>query len=108
MTLANRTLVIMAKAPRPGAVKTRLTANLTPQQATELYTCLLNDTIALAQSLNQVETAILCPESDVHDLLRSLEASLPVVAQKGRGLAAALASVFAHFADSGNRRVIAF
>jgi len=108
MTAVNRTLVVMAKAPRPGSVKTRLTANLSPEQATELYKCLLNDTIALAKSLNQVEAAILCPESDVDDLSSSPEASPPVVAQKGQGLAAALTSVFAHFADSGNKRVIAF
>jgi len=108
MTLGNRTLVIMAKAPRPGAVKTRLMVNLSPQQATELYVCLLNDTITLAQSLNQVETAILCPESDVDDLGPSLEVSVPIVAQKGQGLAAGLTSVFAHFAKSGSQRVIAF
>lgn len=108
MTAGNRTLVIMAKAPRPGAVKTRLTVNLSPQQAAGLYTCLLNDTIALAQSLNQVETAILCPESDADDLSRSVEASVPIVAQKGKGLAAALTSVFAHFTKSGCQRVIAF
>jgi len=108
MTLTNRTLVIMAKAPRVGSVKTRLAANLTPQQATELYTCLLNDTIALGQSLPQVEIAILCPESDVEDLSHSITEPVPIVPQRGRGLAAGLISVFAHFTDSGHRRVIAF
>jgi len=68
----------------------------------------LNDTIALAQSLNQVETAIVCPESDVDDLAHSVEASVPIVAQKGKGLAAGLISAFAHFAKSGSRQVIAF
>jgi len=108
MTSRNRTLVIMAKAPRPGSVKTRLTGNLSPQQATALYACLLNDTIALAQALNPVETAILCPEADMDDLSRAVEASVPIVAQRGKGLAAGLASVFAHFIKSGSQRVIAF
>jgi rSAM/selenodomain-associated transferase 1 len=98
----------MAKAPRPGSVKTRLTANLSPAQATELYTCLLNDTITLANTLNQVETAILCPEPDADDLSRAVEASVSIVAQKGKGLAAGLASAFAHFTKSGSQRVIAF
>lgn len=98
----------MAKAPRVGSVKTRLAANLTPQQATELYTCLLNDTIALGQSLHPVEIAILCPESDAEDLSRLVTPSVPVVPQTGRGLAAGLISVFARFTNSGQRRVIAF
>jgi rSAM/selenodomain-associated transferase 1 len=108
MTSTNRTLVIMAKAPRAGSVKTRLTENLSPEKATELYECLLNDTIALAKSLNQVEVAILCPESDADEMSRSVEEGVPVVAQKGRGLAAGLISVFAHFTNSGHLRVIAF
>jgi len=108
MTLTNRTLVIMAKAPRAGSVKTRLTANLSPQQATELYACLLNDTIALARTLHQVEIAMMCPESDVEDLSRSVTGAVPVVPQTGRGLAAGLTSVFAHFTNSGSRRVVAF
>lgn len=108
MTSANRTLVIMAKAPRVGSVKTRLAVNLSLQQARELYACFLNDTIALAQALHQVEIAIMCPESDVEDLSGSVTEAVPIVPQAGQGLAAGLTSVFAHFANSGHRRVIAF
>ena len=108
MTLTNRTLVIMAKALRVGSVKTRLAVNLSPQQATELYACLLNDTIALARTLDQVEIAIMCPEPDVEELSQSVMEAVPVVPQRGMGLARGLTSVFAHFANSGRQRVIAF
>jgi len=108
MTLANRTLVIMAKAPRLGSVKTRLAERLSLQAVTELYQCLLNDTIALAQALNHVEIAIVCPASDVDDLARSVAKTMRIVPQTGQGLAAGLASVFNDFATSGQRRVIAF
>lgn len=37
-------LAIMAKAPRPGKVKTRLSPPLSPDQAAELNTCFLKDT----------------------------------------------------------------
>ena len=43
MTL--RALIVMAKEPSPGETKTRLTPPLTPQQAADLYECLLRDTI---------------------------------------------------------------
>ncbi len=125
---SDRVLVIMAKAPRPGAVKTRLAPGLSPEAVTAFYRCLLYDTLALARSLSDVEVAIMCPESDVNEMARlsRSEASaneVSVVAQNGEGLAAGLTSVFAHFApddqsedlqredhprDARRRRVIAF
>lgn len=104
----DRTLVIMAKAPRPGMVKTRLTQSLPVEAVTELYRCLLDDTIALARSLGTVEVAIMCPASDVEELARLTGGDVGVVAQKGEGLAAGLTSVFAHFAATGRQRVVAF
>src|SRR6266566_1980360 len=108
MTTMNRTLVIMAKAPRLGAVKTRLAESFPPEAVTELYRCLLNDTIALAQTLHHVKIAMMCPASDVEDLSRVVAKTVPIIAQTGRGLAAGLASVFQHFAIPGHRGVIAF
>jgi uncharacterized protein len=97
----------MAKAPNPGMVKTRLTKSLPLPAVTALYRCLLADTVDLAKSLNEVEVAIVCPSSDVDELMRLAGDAVEVVAQKGEGLAAGLASVFAHFAVD-RRRVIAF
>src|SRR5947209_15828294 len=108
MRATNRTLVIMAKAPRLGAVKTRLAKNLSIQAVTELYRCLLEDTIALAQTLADVDIAIMCPASDVEDLSNAFATAVNVVPQTGDGLAAGLASVFAHFSACGRERIIAF
>jgi hypothetical protein len=105
---SDRVLVIMAKAPRPGTVKTRLTPNLSPETVTAFYCCLLDDTLALARSLSDVEVAIMCPESDVSELARFAGKEVSVVAQKGEGLAAGLTSVFAQFAEGHQRRTIAF
>ena len=104
----DRVLVIMAKAPRPGAVKTRLTSSLSPEAVTAFYCCLLDDTLALARSLSDVDVAIMCPDSDVNELVQLAGNATSVVAQKGEGLAAALTSVFAHFAEDHQRRIIAF
>jgi rSAM/selenodomain-associated transferase 1 len=102
------TLVIMAKAPKPGLVKTRLAQSLPRAAVVELYRCLLDDTVALARSLGDVDVAIMCPASDVEDLSRAVGDSIPIVAQSGDGLAAGLTSVFAHFARAGRRRIVAF
>jgi rSAM/selenodomain-associated transferase 1 len=105
---SGRTLVIMAKAPRPGMVKTRLTQSLPVEAVTELYRCLLDDTMALAHSLGTVEVAMMCPASDAEELSRLASDAVQIVAQKGEGLAAGLTSVFAHFAANGRHHVIAF
>ena len=105
---SDRVLVIMAKAPRPGAVKTRLTSKFSAEAVTAIYRCLLDDTLELARSLGDVEVAIMCPGSDVDELARLAGNRASVVAQKGQGLAAGLTSVFAHFAEDRRQRTIAF
>ena len=104
---SDRTLVIMAKAPRPGTVKTRLARSLPVEAVTELYRCLLDDTLALAHSLPDVKVAIMCPASDVEELTHLVRGEIAVVAQRGEGLAAGLTSVFAQFTTL-SRHVIAF
>jgi uncharacterized protein len=104
----DRVLVIMAKAPRPGEVKTRLASSLSPAAVAAFYCCLLDDTLALARSLGDVEVAIMCPDSDVNELAQLAGSQASVVAQKGEGLAAGLTSVFTHFAAPGRQRTIAF
>jgi rSAM/selenodomain-associated transferase 1 len=115
---SDRVLVIMAKAPRPGTVKTRLAPSLSSAAVTAFYCCLLEDTLTLARSLRDVEVAIMCPDTDVNELAQLAGSEVSVVAQKGEGLAAGLTSVFAHFApdhqeedhqrDARQRRIIAF
>jgi uncharacterized protein len=105
---SGRTLVVMAKAPRPGRVKTRLAQSLSVDAVTELYRCLLDDTMTLARSLGTAQVAVMCPASDVEELIRLTRGVASVVAQKGEGLAAGLTSVFAHFAAPGGEGVVAF
>ncbi len=108
LTHLNRILVIMAKAPRPGMVKTRLTESLSSAAVIALYRCLLADTLELAKSLNGVDVAIVCPEPDEEELAQLVGDGVSVVAQKGEGLAAGLNFVFRHFTAAGQQRVIAF
>lgn len=98
----------MAKAPRPGLVKTRLNESLPSQAVTTLYQCLLEDTLALANSLTDIEVAVMCPEADQEQLADFLGEGVQVVAQKGIGLAAGLTSVFQHFTADGQQNVVAF
>lgn len=104
----NCTLVIMAKAPRPGRVKTRLTESLPSAAVIALYRCLLEDTLELAKSLKDVQVVVVCPAADQEELAQLAGGGASVVAQQGEGLAAGLTFVFRNFTAGGGQRVIAF
>src|SRR5260221_2470863 len=91
-----RTLVVMAKAPKPGMVKTRLSPSLPLEAVTELYRCLLNDTIALAHSLEVVDVAIMCPASDVEELTQLASSVAGGEGRKEQGRLGGLTSGFSH------------
>jgi uncharacterized protein len=56
--MADTALVLFAKEPRPGAVKTRLTPPLTPNQASELSQCFLADTVDYLRPLQNIDRII--------------------------------------------------
>src|SRR5207244_10938320 len=79
----NCTALIMAKAPKPGMVKTRLRESLPSPAVTALYRCLLADTLALATSLTKVEVAAMCRGTAQEELVSLLGSMVRVVAAKG-------------------------
>jgi uncharacterized protein len=99
-------IVVMAKAPREGFVKTRLTGAYPARDVVQLSECMLRDTLALVQTLPRVHVAVMCPPEDVADIEAHLPPGVDVVGQRGTGLAAALVSVFEHFVPDF-RRVVA-
>lgn len=50
-----RALLIFAKEPQPGRVKTRMTPPWSPQEASELYQCFLQDTLRAALGVRAVD-----------------------------------------------------
>jgi rSAM/selenodomain-associated transferase 1 len=50
----SRALIIFAKHPLPGKVKTRLSPPLSPEDAARLYACMLQDTLDTARSLDGI------------------------------------------------------
>lgn len=95
---------IMAKAPRPGHAKTRLTSALTPEVAADLYRHFLLDTVDVARRVPGVAAALLCPAGDGVDLAR-LDIGLPIIEQREPGLMQGLAFGVAHALDRGYRAV---
>jgi uncharacterized protein len=104
--LHDHALVIMAKAPCAGRVKTRLEPVVPADALVALYRCMIEDTVALARVAGVERIAVMCPRGDGGDVARWLD--IEVVEQEGDGLAAGLDSVFRLFVGDGCPHVIAF
>ena len=95
---------IMAKAPRPGYAKTRLTSALAPEVAADLYRHFLRDTVDVVRRVPGVTAALLCPAGDGADLAR-LDIGLPIVEQREPGLMHGLVFGIAHALEGGHKAV---
>lgn len=104
-------LVLMAKAPQEGQVKTRLIGVLSPAEATELYLNFLRDAFALMEEVwdsRQTVSLVLCytPEG-AEETFESVEreGSL-MLAQRGKDLGQRLRNCFADLFDLGFDSVV--
>jgi uncharacterized protein len=85
------TLLVIAKSPAPGRVKTRLTPPCTPEQAAQLAGAALSDTLAAASRTRRAARRVLVLDGAPGPWVpRGIE----VAPQRGDGLAARLAAAF--------------
>jgi uncharacterized protein len=84
-------LLVIAKTPVPGRVKTRLTPPCTPEQAARLAAAALRDTLAAAARAGRAGRRLLILEGDPGDWVPP---GFTVLPQRGAGLAARLAAAF--------------
>jgi rSAM/selenodomain-associated transferase 1 len=104
-------LVVIAKAPREGEVKTRLSGALSPPEARRLYVAFLSDTFALMEDVREERENLglaLCytPEGEeaaFEDVER--EGSL-MIPQRGENLGERLTNCFADLFDLGFESVV--
>ena len=88
-------LVVVAKAPVPGTVKTRLVPHLSPEEATDLYRCFLKDRITAIQTLTGVALAIAYTPADARETFVPFSQNgLRLFPQKGKNLGERLNNIF--------------
>lgn len=88
-------LVIVAKVPVPGEVKTRLCPELTPEEATDLYCCLLQDKIAEMSSIKGIDLAISYTPQGSEEYFRSFISNrFKFFPQSGKNLGERLNNIF--------------
>lgn len=97
-------LVVMAKLPRLGAVKTRLAAAVGEASALELYTAFLAD--IAARFSHRAYELVWAVDPPGGDLTPFVEAAPHCLDQRGDDLGARMASCFADLFAGGARRVV--
>jgi len=91
-------LIVLAKAPVPGRVKTRLCPPATPEQAADLAAAALLDTLTATAAVPSARTVVALAGT-VADGARALDVAAaltcPVIPQRGVGLGARIAAAHA-------------
>jgi rSAM/selenodomain-associated transferase 1 len=100
-------VAIMAKAPRPGAVKTRLCPPLLAAEAAALYRCFLLDKIAAVQALSGVRPMMAYTPDEAQAEFAVLAPDFALVPQRGPDLGARLHTTLASLLAAGHPGAIA-
>jgi rSAM/selenodomain-associated transferase 1 len=86
-------LCIMAKAPEPGLVKTRLSPPLSPDDAAELYRCFLLDKIAQVREVAGIEPVLSYSPAEAVAVFAALAPGFTLLPQRGADLTARLVAL---------------
>lgn len=105
MTPPPNTLILFAKAPRPGHVKTRLIGYLSPRQAAEIYHRLLLLTLDTLRTVNDARI-ILAASPDDADFSDYVDSNIEVRPQGDGNLGRRLSRGIAEAFENGARRVV--
>lgn len=88
-------LLIFARRPQAGRVKTRLAPVLTHEEAAELYDCMVRDVLAQSRELAGVSRFLFYEDTEgAIAFFRGIDAGLQVLPQEGLGLGIRLEKAF--------------
>lgn len=104
-------LVIFAKAPRAGQVKTRLIGALTAEQVAELYICFLRDTFAGMEAVQEERenlSLVLCytPAEELEAFEAAEIEGCLLLPQRGDDLGERLSNCFADLGELGFTSIV--
>jgi hypothetical protein len=99
-------LVVVAKAPEPEKVKTRLFPNLTPVEATSLYRCFIQDRMKEIGLLRDIDLAISYTPADSKEFFTRFKSNgFQLFPQRGKDLGQRLHNIFVDKLQQGYKAV---
>jgi rSAM/selenodomain-associated transferase 1 len=99
-------IAMMAKAPRAGAVKTRLCPPLSLQDAAALYRCFLLDSLAKISQIEAATPVLSYAPTTARPRFETLAPGWTLIPQQGCDLGARMADCFAQLFACGYTRVL--
>ena len=98
-------LLIFARRPQAGQVKTRLSPPLPPADAAELYRCMLHDTLNRTRSLAGIDRFVCYVDDDgAEAYFRDAAPDCRLLSQNGTDLGERMAEAFRHLFETGYDR----
>ena len=98
----NFLLVVVAKAPVPGEVKTRLVPHFSPAEAADLFRCFLRDRIKEMGQLRGIDLAVSFTPAEARETFARIASNgFKLFAQKGGDLGQRLNNVFIEMLAKG-------
>lgn len=90
-----KALLIFAKRPLPGKVKTRLVPPLSPEQAADLYRCMLGDVMAMAANFPGLSLYLFYEDmEDAREYFAGIAPGIASFPQRGKDLGERMAEAF--------------
>ena len=100
-------LAVMAKAPVPGSVKTRMVPPLTQKQAAALYRAILRDQLEHLTRLAAIDLYVAFTPDDAAALMKSVvPAAFECFPQRGEDLGERMQEIFAELWRRGHRNLV--
>lgn len=103
-----RSLIVFAKVPQAGSVKTRMTAVMAPGEAAELYRCMLYDTLIKAgRHINAMRVAVFFEPTDgAEAYFADAAQGMELFSQDGNGLGERMEQAFQEMFARGGEAVV--
>ena len=99
-------LLVFVRHPQDSAVKTRLARKIGPDEAAEVYRCLVADTLAMAQQTGFTPWVFFDPEADERAMVEWLGPGLAYEPQRGRDLGERMCAAFQSAFQECSRAVL--
>lgn len=108
MSTRENALIVFARAPRPGQVKTRLTPPFTPEEACEIHMALLGDVLErAARTASGASITLAWSGPDAHPAsVAEIPAGVVTTIQSGGDLGERMGSAIQSALRAGHRRVV--
>ena len=99
-------LIVVAKQPAPGQTKTRLSPPLTPEGASALYECFLQDTLDEMRQVDETQRLIAYLPQDAQDYFHRLAPDFELILQNGHDLGGRLDNALTDSLSQGYERAV--